>query len=312
MPSAEESANAVERLLAIKSLPLFAGVHADELAVIAEHARVCEFRQGEAVFAGSGAPVTHMHLVLAGSITEHRNGRPFRSHAASRMLGGVDALAQSRAEVTAIADEDSRTLAIDRDDLRDILEDNFNVLSVTLQGIAAAILRLRHALVPSAGFAGRGDAGDREPGALHDLGARIAFLRHTWIGHAKIRTLGQLARAAALIDLGDGERLWAEDAPAEHAAVVVRGIVACATTDARQRFEAGPGTIIGLEEALAISARWYSATARGDVTLLQLTRAAIVDALEDDSDTAFDAVAALATVACELRDQVAQETEEVS
>lgn len=307
----EDGANGVERLLAIKALPLFAGVHADELAVIAEHTRVCEFRQGETVFATDDGPVSSIHLVLEGRVTEHRNGQPFRVHEALRVLGAVDALARSEAAVTAIADVDTRTLAVERADLHDILEDNFNVLSVALQGVAAATLRLRRRLVPSAGFEDGGDGsgvGDTGAGiALDDLGARIAFLRRTALGGAKIRTLGQLARDAELLAVADRERLWAEELPADHAIVVVRGVVACATADGRQRFTVGPEAIAGLEEALAAEPRWYEATARGDVAAMRLTRAAIVDALEDDSDMALDALAALATVASTLRDRVAEE-----
>lgn len=306
----EDGTNGVERLLAIKALPLFAGVHADELTVIAEHTRVCEFRQGETVFATDDGPVTSIHLVLEGRITEHRNGQPFRIHEALRVLGAVDALARSDAAVTAVADVDTRTLVVERADLHDILEDNFNVLSVALQGVAAATLRLRRRLVPSAGFEDGGGGGVVDAGAriaLDDLGARIAFLRRTALGGAKIRTLGQLARDAELLAVPDGERLWAEGLTADHAIVVVHGAVACATADGRQRFALGPEAIAGVEEALAAEPRWYEATARGDVAAMRLTRAAIVDALEDDSDMALDALAALATVASTLRDRVAEE-----
>jgi hypothetical protein len=87
--------------------------------------------------------------------------------------------------------------------------------------------------------------------------------------------------------------------------LVVGGVLVCGTADQRQRFEAGPRAILGLEEALAIDVRWYGAAARGPVSLLRVTRAAIIDALEDDPDTALHALGALASIASQLRDRLA-------
>jgi CRP-like cAMP-binding protein len=304
---AEESGNAVERMLVMKAMPLLADLDADELAVLAEHVRFCTFARGETVFAGTEAPVEQIHLVLDGRVVEHRGGRPFRTHGPQRVVGGVDALAHTTADVLAVAAEDTRTLAIDRTDLRDVLEDNFGVLAATLQGVAAATLRLRRSLVPSAGFASRVDAAPPPSGTLDELGARIAFLhRHTWLRHARVRTLGQIAREAEPISVAGGASIWAEGGPADHGAVVVTGVVACETADGRQRFEVGPGAVVGLEEALAMGVRWHRATARTPVSFLAISRAAFVDVLEDDSDTALELLAALATVASALRDRSAQ------
>jgi CRP-like cAMP-binding protein len=120
-----------------------------------------------------------------------------------------------------------------------------------------------------------------------------------------MRTLGQLARDAEPVSLADSDRLWAEGEAAEHGAVVVAGRVACATADGRHRFEVGQGTVIGLEEALALESRWCTASARGAVAGLRISRAALLDVLEDDSDTALAVLAAFAEVASALRDAAA-------
>ena len=310
MSPAEDGIGPVERMLAIKALPLFADVHPDELAIIAEHAAVHTFHRGETLLSHGRTSATTIHLLLAGRVTEHRGGRPFRTHGPQHVVGGIEALALGAgdADVAVVAEEDTCTLAIARAALRDILEDNFGVLSATLQGVAAATLRLRRRLVPSAGFAERADEGGEAGPSLADLGARLAFLRgHPWLRHATIETLGQLAREATVVSLPDRGRLWREGDPADHAVLVVGGVVTCATGDDRQRFEGGRGAILGLEEALAIGGRWYGAVAHGTVSLVQMTRAAIVDALEDDPDTALAMLAALASIASRLRDRVACE-----
>ena len=292
-------------MLAIKTLPLLADLHADELATIAAHARFCTFARGETLFSGADAPVAGIHLVLEGRVVEHRGGRPFREHGPQRVVGGIDALAHASADVMAVAAEDTRTLTIDRADLRDVLEDNFGVLSVTLQGVAAATLRLRRKLPPAAGFVAQGEA--PLSGSLDELGGRIEFLhRHTWLRHAGVRTLGQIAREAELVSVADGEPIWVEGEPAGHGAVVVTGTVACVTADRRQRFDVGPGTLVGLEEALAMDVRWCEATAHEPVAFLRISRATFVDVLEDDPDTALAVLAAFASVASALRDRVAE------
>jgi CRP-like cAMP-binding protein len=305
-------------MLAIKSLPLLSDLHPDELAVIAEHTRLCTFRRGETVVSAAEMPIMSMHLILEGRVVERRGDRPFRTHGPQRVVGGIDALAHAASDIVVIADEDTRTLAIDRDDLRDVLEDNFGVLSVALQGVAMAALRMRVGLIPSAGFAagptgssgatGRSGRSGNDDRAAHDeLGARIAFLaRRTWLGHARMRTLGQLARDAEPVSLADGDRLWAEGEAAEHGAVIVAGRVACTTADGRHRFEVGQGTVIGLEEALSLESRWYTASAREAVAGLRISRAGLLDVLEDDSGTALAVLAAFAEVASALRDAAAR------
>ncbi len=306
MRPAEEAASPIQRLLAIKAMPLFADVHPDELAVVAEYARIRTFRRGETLYSGERLPVSSIHLVLDGSVTEYRGGRPFVTHGPHHVLGGEDALALSASDVAAVADEDTRTLAIERDRLRDVLEDNFGVLSAGLQGVAAATLRLRRRIIPSAGWpeppgptSGTGPVGD-------DLGARVAFLwKETWLRRARIRTLGQLARDAESVILRNGERLWATGDDAEDALVVLEGRVGCETDDGRQRFVAGRGAVLGLEEALAMEARWCDAAVHAPGSALRITRAALIDVLEDDPDSALELLAACATLASGLRDLVA-------
>jgi CRP-like cAMP-binding protein len=308
VPPVDETAGTIERMLAIKTQPMFADMHPDELAIIAEHLQVHTFRRGETIFSGTESPVACIHLVLEGRVTEFRGGRAFRSHGPQQVVGAVDALALAATDVAAVAEEDTTTFAIERAALREVLEDNFGVLSVALRGVAAATLHLRRQLVPSAGFAACVKDTDEAPVVLQELGARIAFLRgHPWLRHARIETLGQLAQEANFVSLPDRERLWAEGDPADHAVLVVQGLVVCATTDDRQRFEGGRRAIFGLEEALAVEARWYGAMTRGPVALVRITRTAIVDALEDDPDTALEALAAIARIASLLRDHVARD-----
>ncbi len=305
MPPADDDAP-IARLLVIKALPLFADVGADELAVIAEHTHAHSFARGETVFGGPDVPVDTIHLILDGRITEHRNGRPFRTYGPQRVLGGVDALARRERTVHAVADEDTRTIAIDRTALHDILEDNFGILAAALQGVAGAILRLRNVL-PSAGFEGAAGHHGAAPAFVDSLAARLTLLRDTtWLGRAAVRTLGQLAREAQVAAITGDTRLWSAGDVAEHAVVVLRGAVACAPAD-RRAFRVGPGTILGMEESLALDPRWCDAAVAGDATLLTLTRTALLDALEDDTDSAVAVLAGMASVASGLRDLVAEE-----
>ncbi len=303
MPPADDADGAIARLLVLKAMPLFADVHPDELAAVAEHTHLHTFQPGERLFSGTEQPVSTIHLVMEGRVTEHRGGRPFRSHGPQHVLGGLDALALSESNVVAIADEHTRTVAIERAALRDILEDNFGLLSTTLQGVAAATLRLRRRL-PAAGF---GEPSPREETGTvaDDLASRMAFLRrHTWLGHLRVRTLGQLAHDAVALAPRGSEHLWTSGDTAEHAVVVVRGTIACSTEGAAP-WSVGPGTVLGLEETLAMEPRWGGAVAAADAALLSITRTQLIDALEDDPDAAVGLLGGLATVASTLRDRVA-------
>ena len=306
MSPSEQPSGAVERMIAIKALPVFVDVHPDELAVIAEFASLHTFRRGETLYAGAQAPVSTMHLVLEGRVAEYRDGKLFVTHGPQHVLGGEDALALAATDIVAVAEEDTRTLAIERDHLRDILEDNFGVLSAALQGVAAATLRLRRRIVPSAGYPAPEQPPPGPVAFPEDIGARVAFLwRHTWLRRARVRTLGQLATEAEAVALDDGARLWAAGEHADNALIVLAGGVACETDDRQQRFDAGRGAILGLEELLAMDVRWYGAVVRTPGSALRITRGALLDVLEDDPDSALELLAALAAIASRLRDEVA-------
>jgi CRP-like cAMP-binding protein len=286
-------------MLAIRALPLVADIHLDELAVVAEHARSHRVARGEALPPG-------IHLILAGRVVEWRAGRAFRVHGPQHVVGGIDALALTATDTTLLVEDEASTLAIGRDDLRDILEDNFGALSATLQGVAASTLRMRRELRPGAGFPSHGTGRADAAAALDEPWTRVAYLRaRRWLPAARIETLGHLAREAALVSVTDGEVLWTEGEPADDVALIVRGTVACRSA-AGQRFQRGAGTIVGLDEALAIDTRWYEAVAREPLTILRVTRAAILDALEDDPDTALHMLTTLARIASRLRDRVAR------
>ncbi|HVQ25632.1 MAG TPA: cyclic nucleotide-binding domain-containing protein [Planctomycetota bacterium] len=304
MPQAEQPAT-IERLLAIRALPLFSDVHLDELAVVAEHARPTECARGETLPAG-------IHLIVTGEVVEYRAGRPFRTHGPQHVVGGFEALALAASDTRLVCEQDTSTLAIGRSDLRDILEDNFGTLSAALQGVAASILRLRRQL-PGGGFPQHDARRKTEPAALDQLWVRTAFLRaQRWLPAARIETLGHLAREASLVSIPDRMVLWREGEPADDAVMVIAGAVACTSTAGGHRFERGGGAILGLDEALAMEPRWYHATARAPLTALRLTRAAVLDALEDDPDTALDMLTTLARVASRLRDHVARATTRMS
>ena len=172
--------------------------------------------------------------------------------------------------------------------------------------MAAATLRLRRRIVPSAGWPEPPPIVGRSESLTDDLGARVAFLwEETWLHRARIRTLGQLARAADAVELREGERLWAAGDDAEDALIVVDGRVQCETADGRQRFDGGRGAILGLEEALAVETRWCGAVVRAPGAALHVTRATLIDVLEDDPDSALALLAACATLASGLRDLLA-------
>ena len=307
MSPADDTGTAVERMLVVKSLPVLCDLEPDELATVAERARFRDYAEGETLFSGVDAPVTMIHLVVDGSVVEKRGGRPFRSHGPQHVVGGLEALAVAATDVVAVAETATRTLAIDREALREILADNFGVLGATLQGVAAALLRLRQAVGPTGGFAPDepGSPVAASPGELAD---RIAFLHdRTWLRGMPVRALGYVAAEAEPMTLADGERLWRDAEPAAWGTVVTGGTVRCASADGRRRFDVGPGAIIGLEEAFAGGERWFEAVAHGEMTALRLRADSIVDVLEDETDAALMLLGALAATASGLRDRMAGE-----
>jgi hypothetical protein len=274
-----------ERVLALKKLPAFAELDPADLAPLA----ACMVPR--AVPAGAALPAADdagsVHVLLEGCV---RDGGDRRD--APELLGVLDVLAGDRPPERAAAVESS-LLEIRRPAFLTILADEFEVWLATLRHVCA---RAPRDGIPGAvrGGGGAGFATTAAASAATDLADRIASLRRfAPLAGLGIHPLGEIASDLEERTFEPGQVLWDREDAAGHLLAILSGAVRC-TASAGPAPDAGPGSLLGLTEALCAGRFDYRAEARSTVRALRIGVEALVDVLEDDPEAGVELLCEIA------------------
>jgi CRP-like cAMP-binding protein len=286
----EAAAATLERAVA---LARFSGLETLDPALrttLAARAELRHFAAGARLASDPARP--ELHLVLAGRLRERTLRGGTRDVGAGGMLGDLAALGGAARPFDATALVASETVAIGLEDLLEVCEDHFAVLVAVMRSIARAALDAEAAQRPPRP-SGRPPSrtADRDAAAL-DLAGRIELLAECpMLAGVAVQTLGQLAQEAKVVELARGEVLWEEGDAADRIVAVAGGELVDRTRSGRRVVRAGE--LAGLLEALAGVPRPGRAEAGRALVALSLDAALLVDAMEDDADTAVDVLVAL-------------------
>lgn len=290
---ADAAGSAVELLVALKAVAPFAALPPEDLALLVERSTLRTFAPGEVVVE-RGAAVDAIHVVVDGSLVEERAGQAWALREPYEIVGGVDSLAGSSADVAVRARLATRTLQLERDTLLDVCYDRFDVLQAIATGVAAMAISARLRLGPAAGFGpGASPATARRPRDLN-LAERVAFMRSMPLPRdTAVLTLAGVAARSAQVTVEAGETVWRTGDRADHLLLIVHGLLDCAVGE-EVRFALGPREAAGVLDAIAGVPRWYDATARTRLVVLRTRIADVMDVLEDDPATAVAGLTQLA------------------
>jgi CRP-like cAMP-binding protein len=292
MPT-DEAGTTVELLVALKAVAPFSSLPPEDLALLVERSTLRTWAPG-AVLVQRRAAVEAIHVVLDGSLVEERAGRAFALREPYEIVGGVDALAGSSADLEVRAKVATRTLELGRETLLEVCYDRFDVLNTIATGVAAMGIAARLHLGSSAAF--RNDAASAADHVPHELTLpeRAAFMRGIpALRETPILTLAEVAAESEQVAFQAGERLWRTGDRADHLLLIVSGVLDCAAGD-DVRFALGAHEAAGVLDALAAVPRWYDATARTPVVALRSRLSDVMDALEDDPAAAVAGLTQLA------------------
>ncbi len=291
---AVSSSTNVQRMLTLRTFPAFTALAPDELVILAEHCTDHVFSAGDVILK-SGLPVPGLHLVVEGKVQILRDGKPYRLMKERESVGGIASLTQDPRGVDAVALEDTTTLALTRESMEDVFEDNFSIMLAVMQVLARTLVEARQLRGPDAGFASDAEHAGPHRDAPLELMDRIFFLTRTLgFSGASIETLAELARDAEEVRFEAGEVLWRVGDPAEDFVCLYSGLTDCATRDDGQRFVLGAGSTVGGMDALATDPRWYSVTARTDLVGLRVRIADFFDLFEDNIEMSMAMMRTLA------------------
>lgn len=148
----------MEKILFLKSAPIFAGMTGEELRVLADIVEETEFKENDIIFR-ENEPGEELYVIIRGSV------RVVRGEAASESViavlgerecfGEMAILDDEPRSATAKAAEDSLMLKLNRDDFRDLIREEpevaFGIFRVFTRRIRQANIDQERAHVPVQG-----------------------------------------------------------------------------------------------------------------------------------------------------------------
>jgi CRP-like cAMP-binding protein len=278
----------MQRVLLLRTLPAYARLPPELIAVVAEYAQERYFPKGTFI-TREGAPVLAVHFIVRGRVEVRRRGRLLRDLGPRTVVGGVAMLAREPEGYDLVTTEDTITLEITAEDQHDIFEDHFPLLRNVLGGVAGEILSMRQGLDESAGFDQDFEEDCVCPTCPFDLVQRMAFLREAfYFTEGRFDAIADMAREAQEVRLESGVTLWKEGDPSTHSLMVLRGTIACTAEASSQRFRFGPGGGVGFLDGIAGIPRWYTPVTNTHVVGLRLETETFFDLLEDHFALSMD------------------------
>lgn len=294
-----------ERLLRLRSVPVFRGMSATDLAPLAASMRSATFERGDVIL-HEDEPPRAFHMLVSGRVTMRRHGRKIRTIAAPGGVGFLSLLARTGGGTEAVAEERTVTFEVRADAIHEMFEDHFSVLLGTLRWINERLIQENLVqepppYVPAVGF--EGFSFEREIGIVE----RIFLLRRTRVFKtANVNSTARLARDMKELRRPEGTVVWRPGERAQGSLFIVQGKMELRYNQGRSVQTVGPGYMVGGTEALALMPRWNELVATEPVLALEGSREALIDILEDDIDVALTFVSMIATVLLSLWDRRAE------
>jgi CRP-like cAMP-binding protein len=299
VPARIRHVETLERLHCLKTFPLFSELPPEQLTALAEVAREVFFRKRATVVAAN-APLRVVHFIVEGRVrvtSEEVDGKSREvSLGPGSGVGLLEMLARVEHAPAAVAETETVTLAIDRDALLDVLEDEFAIWKNLLAAMAAPLIveAARGGLDVPAPPEDEQPESARSSGREMDFAEMVLFLRRSLpFAEGSIVTLAELSRSSASARRATGDVVWRAGERADAFVMVVRGELSCAPEDG-VAFRAGRHHPAGLLEALTGGVHWYTATAAAPTQTLTIPGSALLDCFEDNSDVAMAFMGSLA------------------
>jgi CRP-like cAMP-binding protein len=269
-----------DRMLALRSLPNFAGVRDESLLYVVESSRERRFMPGEILF-DEATPVDHVYFLVGGKITITRHGKPFLVVEGAGGIGVIAALADDRLGWRAVADRESLALELPLDSFRENLEEDFGLLRNSLRLIAGMSLRTRGNLPVKPDQAKPAELGVY-PERDATLVERVIALRSAPAGPfatANMDAIIDLCRGMVVERVDAGHTFWNVGDPTTFSLRLIYGCVRCATATG-EHVDMGAGSMIGILDGWSGRPRSFSARAETPVVAYRTLNEASLAVLE--------------------------------
>ncbi|MEO8703573.1 MAG: cyclic nucleotide-binding domain-containing protein [Kofleriaceae bacterium] len=281
-----------DRMLALRSLPNFAGMSDESALRLIEASRERRFRAGRLLFS-EDAPLDSIYFVIAGKVTVTREGKPFQVAVDTGAIGVVAALANARTGWRGVADADTVALELPAAAFRANLEEDFSLLRNSLRIMSNMALRARGNLPIQPNL-------PAELGAYPDrdltLVERVILLRSSPgpFGNANMEAIIDICRSMEIVRVEPGHMFFEIDDPSAFSLRVNYGRIRCMSPTG-EHADVGAGMVLGVLDAWGSQPRSYSARAETQVVAYRSNNEDVLSVLEMHPAVAFKMLVDLAT-----------------
>ena len=272
-----------DRVLTLRSYPMFEGLDDDALLLLAEHGAPALYSDGD-VISPEGEPTRSLCLVVEGEILVSRQGQVLTVRKAGDAYGGLPLLARVPSTL-AVAVGNTFTLEIPATAFEAALTQNFSLLRTTLRQLGTSVLAMRGNLPSLSNNPSAVDEGSyyEQPRTLVE---RLINLRQGNFRHMNMEALIDLARSMVELRLPAGTLLWSAGDPSTHALHIDVGRVRCTERDGRSA-SVGHGFTIGVLDVWSGS-RVYEARAETPLIAFRIDIEGFLALLEAHPEVGLD------------------------
>jgi CRP-like cAMP-binding protein len=280
-------------VLALRAMPAFEPLDEDDLAVLAEHARVRHFAEGARILT-EGQVVQGVHALVDGRVRVARDGRTIADLRGTGHIGLISHLAEQLAP-EALALTDVQTLEIPAEVISVSAHERFDIARNSVRLIAAELLARRGQLPISPGGDDEPALGTHRPRSLTLVEKMISIRQVPAFANANFDAVAELAKHAQDVRFQPGEVLWKLGDAAPWSLRIDYGRVAC-MNEKGERVVVGGGFSLGALDGIAGARRAYSATALTEVIGIEIRAAVQLAVLEVHPTLARELRKTLATL----------------
>jgi CRP-like cAMP-binding protein len=271
------------------------------------HAGDVLYRQGD--------PTTGHYFVVYGEIVLAAEGVPSWSLGERSLVGTMDLTLDRPRTRTATATRETHLLRMPASDWLDMLEDNFELMLRSLDGLTEGIYDLRVALGEGstrAAAAGGGELARSLSSGTLGLIEKVMLLRSVQLfSTGEVQALLDLAAHAVEVDVEAGAVVAGGPEANDAMFVTVSGAVTASTSAALPTETFGPGALVFGLCAVTSKDLGFEARATTRTRVLRLVREDYFDAMEEHFGLALSALRALVAAREVLANERARRAESV-
>ncbi len=295
------SLTALQKMLLLRRIPAFTAVDDHDLQLIAENVDTVSLVKGEVLYSRDELVTDAYHIVDGQVRLETSDGQVDFVDSSMVGVGSMTMFAQTCADVTATAEQDTFALVLRAQDIFELFEKRSTILCFVIENIARQINQVRNTSGYRKSFSGKLQEPLLHVGDQLDLIHRTQLLRQMLtLSTFRISIAFELAKHTQPVTLLPGSELWRAGTEADHFYFIIDGLIECQIPAESDSFLLGPRDTVAMVDTLGRTTYSYNARAVEKVRALRVPSALFWRVISDNHEFGISVLSVSAGMALDL------------